>query len=84
MGAHYFSSREFSRDPGRAKKAAEEGPVFITNRERPEHVLMTMGEYRRITGSKGSIVDRLALPEAAEIDFNPPRVRVGLKPAALD
>lgn len=84
MGVHYVSSRDFSRDPGRAKKAAQEGPVFITNRQRTEHVLMTVEEYRRLSGSKGSIVDRLALPESAAIDFDPPRIVLGLKAAELD
>jgi hypothetical protein len=84
MGVHYVTSRDFSRDPGRAKKASQDGPVFITNRERPEHVLMTMEDYHRLSGAKGSIVDRLALPEAAEIDFTPPLIRIGLKPAELD
>ncbi|GMN04590.1 type II toxin-antitoxin system Phd/YefM family antitoxin [Erythrobacter sp. MTPC3] len=83
MGTHYFSSRDFSRDPGRAKKAANDGPVFITNRDRPEHVLMTMAEYRRLAARKGSIVERLALPESAEIDFEPERAAIDLKDDAL-
>jgi hypothetical protein len=32
-----LSSREFNQDTGRAKKAAENGPVFITDRGRPAH-----------------------------------------------
>lgn len=83
MGAHFFTSRDFNRDPGRAKKAADEGAVFITNRNHPTHVLLRIDEYRKLTASKGSIVEKLALPEAAEIDFDPPRICVGLKPADL-
>ena len=45
-----FSSREFNRDTGRVKKATEAGPVFITDRGRPAHVLMTFTEYQRMTG----------------------------------
>ena len=84
MGAHYVSSKDFNRDPGRAKKATEDGTVFITNRNQPTHVMLRIDEYRKLTMSKGSIVDKLALPAAADIEFDPPRVRIGLKPADLD
>jgi len=43
-----FSSREFNQDTGRAKKAAANGPVFITDRGKPAHVLLSIKEYRRI------------------------------------
>ena len=84
MGAHYVSSKDFNRDPGGAKRAADEGAVFITNRHQPTHVLLRIEEYRRLTTAKGSIVDKLALPEAAAIDFDPPRLHIGLKDADLD
>ncbi|WP_206245835.1 type II toxin-antitoxin system Phd/YefM family antitoxin [Novosphingobium terrae] len=83
MNTHFLSSKEFSRDPGRAKKAADDGAVFITNRNHPTHVLLRIEEYRKLTTSKGSIVDKLALVEAADIDFEVPRVGIGLKPADL-
>jgi prevent-host-death family protein len=73
MGATTLSSREFNQDAGKAKRAARHGPVFITDRGRPAHVLLTIEEYRRITGSAASILDLLASEEAAEIDFEPPR-----------
>jgi prevent-host-death family protein len=69
-----LSSREFNRDTGRAKKAAERGPVIITDRDRPTHVLLTVEEYRRILGQRESIADLLAMPETADIDFEPPRM----------
>lgn len=84
MGAHYMSSKDFNRDPGKAKRAADEGAVFITNRNQPTHVLLPIEEYRKLTTSKGSIVDKLALPAAAVIDFDPPRVSISLKRADLD
>ncbi len=40
-----LSSREFNQDTGRAKKASKNGPVFITDRGRPAHVLLTIEEY---------------------------------------
>jgi prevent-host-death family protein len=69
-----LSSREFNQDTSRAKKAARRGPVIITDRGRPSHVLMTIEEYRKITGKKENILELLAMPEAAEIEFEPPRL----------
>ena len=69
-----LSSREFNQDTSRAKRAAKKGPVFITDRGRPSHVLLTAEEYERIIGGKKSIADLLAMPEAAEIEFAPPRL----------
>ena len=74
MAITKLSSREFNQDTGRAKRAAKKGPVFITDRGRPSHVLLTAEEYNRITGSQKSIADLLAVPESAEIQFDPPRL----------
>jgi prevent-host-death family protein len=69
-----LSSREFNQDASGAKKAAKRGPVFITDRGRPAHVLLTIAEYQKVTRSQASIIDLLAMPSIAEIDFNPPRL----------
>ncbi|THV12634.1 type II toxin-antitoxin system Phd/YefM family antitoxin [Rhizobium rhizophilum] len=47
MATISLTSRELNHDVGRAKKAAEAGPVVITDRGRPSHVLMTYGEFER-------------------------------------
>lgn len=79
-----LSSREFNQDASRAKKVAKSGPVFITDRGRPAHVLLTIEEYQRITGGQRSIVELLAMPGVAEIDFEDPRLRGELyRPADL-
>lgn len=70
------SSREFNQDTGRAKIAARSGPVFITDRGRPAHVLLTFEDYQRLTGSQGNIIDLIGLsPDEADIEFevSPPR-----------
>lgn len=74
MAITKLSSREFNQDTGRAKRAAKRGPVFITDRGRPSHVLLTAEEYERITGAQKSITELLAMPEAAEIEFEPGRL----------
>jgi prevent-host-death family protein len=74
MAITKLSSREFNQDTSRAKRAAKRGPVFITDRGRPSHVLLTAEEYERITGGQKSIVDLLAMPQAADVEFEPPHV----------
>lgn len=43
-----LSSREFNQDTARAKRAAKNGPVFITDRGKPSHVLLSIEEYERL------------------------------------
>ncbi len=70
-----FSSREFNQAASRAKKAAQKGPVFITDRGRPTHVLLSVEEYDRLhTGGK-SIIELLRMPDdTPRFDFDPPRM----------
>ena len=76
-----LSSRELNQDVSRAKKAAETGPVFITDRGKPAHVLLSIEEYRRLTRQRRSIAEALDMPGAAEIDFEPPRANIASRPA---
>ncbi len=76
-----LTSREFNQDTGRAKKAAADGPVFITDRGKPAHVLLSMKDYQRLTGGRRKIADALAMPEVADIEFDPPRINIGIRPA---
>ncbi len=68
------SSREFNQDASGAKRAASKGPVIITDRGRPAHVLLTIEAYQKLTQKTASIADLLAMPGVADIAFNPPRV----------
>jgi prevent-host-death family protein len=70
MSVTTLSSREFNQDASRAKKAAEHGPVFITDRGKPRHVLLSIEEYRRIIGVRGNIADLLAMPGTEDIDLD--------------
>lgn len=76
------SSREFNQDTGKAKKAAEKGPVFITDRGRPAHVLLSIEEYRRLAGGHRSIAELLALPGAENVDL--PVATLGDRAQAAD
>ncbi|WP_276809003.1 type II toxin-antitoxin system Phd/YefM family antitoxin [Castellaniella defragrans] len=75
------SSRELNQDVTRAKKAAKSGPVFITDRGKPAHVLLSIEEYQRLTRQRRNIADSLAMPDVADIEFEPPRVAIGTQPA---
>lgn len=80
-----ISSREFNQDTSKAKKqASEHGVVFITDRGRPAHVLMSVERYQELVGAGDkNILELLAMPEAADIDFEPPRVEGIYRPADL-
>ena len=63
------TSRELNQHIGRAKRAAHSGPVFITNRGRPVHVLLSFEDYQRLVGRSRSIMEALSMPGLADIDF---------------
>jgi prevent-host-death family protein len=75
-----LTSREFNQDTSRAKKAASKGPVFITDRGQPAHVLMTIEEYRKLAGERMSLADALAQPgPEADFEFDPPKADIKLR-----
>jgi PHD/YefM family antitoxin component YafN of YafNO toxin-antitoxin module len=57
-----------NRDVSRAKKAARKGPVFITDRGKPAHVLLSFEEYQRLTGKRRTIIEALSMPGLADIE----------------
>lgn len=83
MAITTLSSREFNQDASGAKRAAKTGPVFITDRGRPAHVLLSIEDYYRLVGKEPSLVDLLAMPDADAIDFDPPKLDIKLRPADL-
>jgi len=76
-----LSSREFNQDTSRAKKAASSGPVFITDRGRPAHVLLTIEDYQRMTAGTANVIELLSMPGAEDIEFEPARVGAVARPA---
>ena len=83
MSMTTFSSREFNQRASEAKKAASKGPVFITDRGRPAHVLLSIEEYRRLTAGGPKIADLLAMPGVEEVDLEIPQARDLAQPADL-
>lgn len=80
-----LSSRAFNQDTSGAKKAARNGPVFITDRGRPAHVLMTIEDFNRLKGKFVSLADTLAdnRPEA-DFDFEFPEFKGTFKGFEFD
>jgi prevent-host-death family protein len=76
VGITTVSSRELNHDVSSAKKAAKGGPVIITDRGKPSHVLMTYDEFERLTGRHRSLVDALAMTGLSSIDFGPHRIEI--------
>ena len=84
------SSREFNSDVAGAKRAASSEPVFITDRGLPAYVLLSVSQYRQITGTRRSALDAikdmavLCQAQTGELDFDwqPPKLMDGFpKPA---
>ncbi len=71
------SAREFNQDVSAAKRAAAEGPVIITDRGQPSHVLLTIADYNRLTGRRIDLVDWLAM-EGETVEFDVEPVHLGL------
>ncbi|ADG10050.1 type II toxin-antitoxin system Phd/YefM family antitoxin [Caulobacter segnis] len=64
-----LTSREFNQDVSQAKRAARLEPVFVTDRGKPTHVLLSIETYRRLTGQTETIVDLLAMPALPALDL---------------
>ena len=63
-----ITSREFNQDVSQAKRAARIEPVFVTDRGKATHVLMSVEAYRKLTGQTETIVDLLAMTGLPAVD----------------
>jgi prevent-host-death family protein len=76
-----MTSREFNQDTSAAKRAARRGPVYVTDRGRPAHVLLTYEEYEQLIGTR-RVLDVLAEPQGVEdVEFEVPVSAESLGPA---
>lgn len=83
MAVHTYSSRDFTRDVGAAKRAAAQGPVVITDRGKPAFALLKIEDYYALTGHQQTSLLELmdSIPGGEGIDFDAPQARIEL-PAA--
>jgi prevent-host-death family protein len=73
-----ISSRTFNQDISSAKRAADSGPVVITDRGAPAYVLLSHDTYQRLTGRRRDLLELLDYPGAEDIEFDPPTLGNGL------
>ena len=59
------TAREFNQDISKAKRFAAAEPVFVTDRGRPTHVLLSIGAYRQLSGERQSVLDLIGAPPGA-------------------
>lgn len=79
-----MSSRQFNQDAAGAKRAAERGPVYITDRGRPAHVLLTYEAYEKLLAPQ-SFLDLLGEPASIEdIELMVPATDDIARPAAFE
>lgn len=79
-----MTSREFNQQVSRAKRAAKDGPIIVTDRGKPSLVVMTHEEYVRITGKEKNILEMLAMPGMEDIEFDPPKIDLKLRDLDFD
>jgi PHD/YefM family antitoxin component YafN of YafNO toxin-antitoxin module len=84
VSATYLTSREFNRDPSRAKRAAKSGPVFVTERRLPALVVMTMADYEKLAGQQKSLAEVLMPDDDLSFEVSFPRSERNPTPADLD
>ncbi|MDK2760878.1 MAG: type II toxin-antitoxin system Phd/YefM family antitoxin [Sphingopyxis sp.] len=56
------TSRELNQDVSRAKRFALVEPVFVTDRGRPTHVLISIDAWRQLSGERETMAQLLAAP----------------------
>lgn len=77
MMTTFLTSREFNHETGKAKKAACQGAVFITDRGKATHVLLSIDEYEQMSRLKDeNIVEALSVPGLSEIEFDTSRLSI--------
>lgn len=78
------SSREFNQNVSIVKKDSANGPVFITDRGKPSHVLLTIEDYNQLIGEKQNIIGLIGMKEVSDIDFDIPKAKDFHKPEEFD
>ncbi|WP_340649293.1 type II toxin-antitoxin system Phd/YefM family antitoxin [Pseudoxanthomonas winnipegensis] len=85
MRIQTFTSRQYNQEPGTLKRAVAHGPVFVTNREVVELVLLTKRDYDQLIGAKPKrkLGDAMRMPGVADIEFEPVRSNVVMREVDL-
>ena len=81
-----YTSREFTRDVAAAKRAAANGPVFITDRGEPAYALLSIEEYHRRRGGSQprTLLEVMQSIPGGDFEFEPPKLDDVAKPFDFD
>ena len=63
-----ITSRLFNQDVSAAKRFARDEPVFVTDRGKPTHVLLSIDAFRQLAGPNETLIDQLAMDEPIAIE----------------
>lgn len=85
MPIRTFTSRQYNQEPGALKRAVADGPVFVTNRDVVELVLLNKRDYDRLVDAKPKrkLGDAMRMPQVAEIEFEAVRSNVVIREVDL-
>lgn len=72
--SNYITSRRLGQAPGEAKRAARDGPVFITERGRPSFVLLTVEAYEGLARQRTTLAEALGM-HGKYVEFEPVQAR---------
>ncbi len=85
MTTSRLTSREFNQDTGGAKRAARNGPVYITDRGRPAYVLLTFDDFEHLAARNMTLAAQLSqTPGVGNVDFEAPVSSEVPTPAEFD
>lgn len=81
-----ISSREFAAEPLKVKQLARQGPVIVTNRGRPELVVMRYDRWRALVPQDvpEDLLEALGDEAAGTVELEIPRVPWEPRPADLE
>jgi prevent-host-death family protein len=80
-----LAGNDFDHDTARAKRAAADGPVIITEAGQPAYVLLRHEDYARLAARKPTIVELLRMDGGGDdFDFDPPKLDIRFKPVDFD
>ncbi|MGP9722745.1 type II toxin-antitoxin system Phd/YefM family antitoxin [Corynebacterium sp. AOP40-9SA-29] len=61
---------EFNRSPSQIKRLTADGPVIVTERERPTLVVLSYEDYERITATPSGLGTWLQMDEDTDLDID--------------
>jgi PHD/YefM family antitoxin component YafN of YafNO toxin-antitoxin module len=80
MSLSTISSREFTRDVAAAKRAASNGPVFITDRGKPSFALLRIEDFHKMSGQRErSLLEVMQSMPRVDEDVEFPKLDIKLR-----